>query len=116
MEHKNLTLEDDKNLINKILEDIEMRYIVIFLYVVRNDLFKDLSEPKIIDSYERVLILDEVFKGNLLSFWNHSFLEVAIDLGLLRNIRSMREFEAKEDDFIVKLGDEIIEIKQNTII
>ncbi|MFX1393837.1 MAG: hypothetical protein ACFFAH_09710 [Promethearchaeota archaeon] len=116
MEHKNLTLEDDKNLINKILDDIEMRYIVLFLYVVRNDLFKDLSEQKIIDSYERVLILDEIFKGNLLSFWNHSFLEIAIDLGLLRNIRSMREFEAKEDDFIVKLGDEIIEIKQNTII
>lgn len=116
MEHKNLTLEDDKNLINKVLDDIEMRYVVLFLYVVRNDLFKDLNDQKIIDSYQRVLILDEIFKGNLLSFWNRSFLEIAVDLGLLRNIRSMREFEAKEDDFIVKLGDEIIEIKENIII
>jgi len=116
LEHKTLSLEYDKNLINKILDDIEMRYIVLFLYVVRNDLFKDLNDQEIIDSYERVLILDEVFKGNLLTFWKPSFLEIAVDLGLLRNIRSIREFEAKDDDFIVKLGDETIEITQNTII
>lgn len=116
MEHKNLTLEDDKNLINKILDDIEMRYVVLFLYVVRNDLFEDLNDQEIIDSYQRVLILDEVFKGNLLSFWKKAFLELAIALGLIRNIRSIGEFEAKEDDFIVKLGDETIRIEQNTII
>ncbi|MFX0188216.1 MAG: hypothetical protein ACFE8A_10820 [Candidatus Hodarchaeota archaeon] len=116
MEHKNLTLEDDKNLINKILDDIEMRYVILFLYVVRNDLFENLNDQEIIDSYQRVLILDEVFKGNLLSFWKKPFLEIAIDLGLLRNIRSLREFETKEDDFIVKLGDEMIKIEQNIII
>ena len=116
MEHKNLSLEYDKNLINKILDDIDMRYIVLFLYVVRNDLFEDLNDQDIIDSYQRVLILDEVFKGNLLSFWKEKFLEIAIDLGLIRNIRSLMEFEAKNEDFIVKLGEETIKIEQNTII
>ena len=116
MEHKNLSLEYDKNLINKILDDIDMRYIVLFLYVVRNDLFEDLTDQDIVDSFQRVLILDEVYKGNLLSFWKETFLEIAIDLGLIRNIRSLMEFEAKNEDFIVKLGEETIKIEQKTII
>ena len=116
MTHKNLVLEYDRNLINKILDNIDMRYIVLFLYTIRNDLFEDLQNQKIIDSYQRVLILDEIFKANLLTFWNESFLEVIIDIGLIKNIRSMREFEAKEVDFIVKLGDDVIKIEQNKII
>ena len=116
MEHKNLAMEYDRNLINKILDDVDMRYIILFLYIVRNDLFENLTNQQIIDSYLRVLILDEIFKGNLLSFWKESFLEVSIDLGLIRNIRSLREFKVKEDDFIVKLGNETIEIEENTII
>ena len=33
MEHKNLTLEYDRNVINKVLDDTDMKYIVLFLYV-----------------------------------------------------------------------------------
>ncbi|KKM84649.1 hypothetical protein LCGC14_1296990, partial [marine sediment metagenome] len=44
MEHNRLTLEEDIQLINNILDDIDMRYIILFLYVIRNDLLKDLSD------------------------------------------------------------------------
>lgn len=116
MEHKNLSLESDRNLINKILDDIDMRYIILFLYVIRNDLFKNSSDKKLLESFERILILDEVFKGNLLTFWSKEFIEIAIDLGLIRNIRSLRDFEQKDDDFIVKLGEETITIENDTIL
>ncbi|MFX1314937.1 MAG: hypothetical protein ACFE9T_03675 [Promethearchaeota archaeon] len=115
MEHKALTLEDDKSLIDKVLDDKDMRYIILFLYVIRYDLFKNLEEPDLIESYERILILDEIYKNNILNFWTNEFIEVAIDLGLFKNIRSIREFEQKEDDFIIKLGDETITIEENTI-
>jgi hypothetical protein len=42
MEHKNLTLEYDKNLIEGVIDDKNTRYIILFLYIIRNDLFKDL--------------------------------------------------------------------------
>jgi len=115
MEHINLTLEDDINLINTILDDIDMRYIILFLYVIRNDLFKDLSDKNIIESYNRILILDEIYKSNLLNFWDEEFIETYVDLGLIKNIRSKREFEQKDDDFIIKLGEETITIEQETI-
>ncbi len=115
MEHKGLTLEQDRNLIEKILDDFDMRYCLLFMYVIRSDLFKNLSDSKIIDSYERVTILDEVFKSNLNMFWSQEFLDLAIDLGLIKNVRSLREFEQKEDDFIVKFG-EPVRIEQNTLI
>ena len=114
MEHKSLSLEYDKNLINKILDDIDMRYIILFLYIIRNDLLKDLNDPELIESYEKILILDEIYKGNL-NILSEEFLEVAIDLGLFKNIRSKREFDQKEDDFQIKMGEETVTIEEDTI-
>ncbi len=115
MEHKNLTLEHDKNLIDNVLDNIDMRYIILFLYIIRNDLFKDLTDSALIESYERVLALDEIFKNNVVNFWDEDFIEIYIDLGLLKNIRSVREFQQKDDDFIIKLGEETITIENDII-
>lgn len=115
MEHKSLTLDHDKNLIDKILEDVHTRYIILFLYIVRNDLFKDLSDTGLVESYERVLILDDIYKSNMNNFLDKYFVETYIDLGLIKNIRSLREFEQKADDFILKLGEETVTIEKNTI-
>ncbi|MFX0105043.1 MAG: hypothetical protein ACFE75_06100 [Candidatus Hodarchaeota archaeon] len=115
MEHRNLTIEYDKNLIEKILDDIDMRYIILFLYTIRNDLFKDLSDRSLVESYERILILDEIYKNNLVKFWDEDFIEIYIDLGLIKNVRSLREFEQKDEDFIIKLGEETITIENDTI-
>ncbi len=114
MEHKSLSLEYDRNLINKILDDVNMRYIIIFLYVIRNDLLNDLNDQDLLESYEKILVLDEIFKNNL-NILSDEFLEVAIDLGLFKNIRSKQEFEQKEDDFQIKIGEETVTIEQGTI-
>ncbi|MHA2289748.1 MAG: hypothetical protein ACXABG_13265, partial [Promethearchaeota archaeon] len=115
MEHTNLSIGNDKNLIEKVLDDIDMRYIVLFLYIIRNDLFQDLNNSELIEAYEKVLILDEIFKNNIVSFWDDDFTEVAVDLGLFKNIRSMREFQQKEDDYIIRLGEETVTIENDTI-
>ena len=115
MEHTNLSIDNDKNFIEKVLNDIDMRYIVLFLYVIRNDLFRDLNDSELIKSYEKVLILDEIYKNNILNFWTDEFIEVAVELGLFKNIRSMREFQQKEGDFIIRLGEETVTIENDTI-
>ncbi len=115
MEHTNLSLEYDKSLIERVLDDLDMRYIIMFLYVIRNDLFKDLKDSKIIESYEKVIILDEIFKNNVLNLWEENFIDIAIDLGLFKNIRSIREFNHKDGDFIIRLGEETITIENDKI-
>lgn len=115
VEHKQLSLEFDESLINKTLQDINKRYIILFLYIIRNDMFKDLSNNRLIESYIKVITLDEIYKGNLLTFWEDWFIETAIDLGLIKNIRSMREFEQKDQDFLIKLGAETVTIEGDTI-
>ncbi|MFX1344231.1 MAG: hypothetical protein ACFFBC_08465 [Promethearchaeota archaeon] len=115
MEHTKLTIEDDKMLIDNIMDDVDMRYILLFLYIIRNDLFKNLGDSNLIESYERILIIDDIYKNNIVNFWDEEFIEIYIDLGLMKNIRSKREFEQKEDDFIIKLGEETITIEQDTI-
>ncbi len=115
MEHNNLTLEDDKNLIDNILDNVDMRYIILFLYIIRNDLFKDLTNDNLIESFERILVLDDIYKSNVVNFWDEEFIEIYIDLGLIKNIRSLREFKQKDDDFIIKLGEETITIENDII-
>jgi len=115
MEHKRLTMEDDAKLIDNIMDDVDMRYILLFLYVIRNDLFKNLGDKNLIESYERILIIDDIYKSNIVNFWDEEFIEIYVDLGLIKNIRSKREFEQKDDDFIIKIGEETITIEQDTI-
>ncbi len=115
MEHKNLSLEHDKNLIDNIFNNADMRYIILFLYIIRNDLFKDLTDNTIIESYERVLLLDEIYKNNIVNFWDEEFIEIYVDLGLIKNVRSIKEFQQKDDDFILKIGEETITIENDII-
>jgi hypothetical protein len=108
-------MEDDAKLIDNIMDDVDMRYILLFLYVIRNDLFKDLGDENLIESYERILIIDDIYKSNIVNFWDEDFIEIYIDLGLIKNVRSKMEFEQKDDDFMIKLGEETITIEQDTI-
>ncbi|TFG10805.1 MAG: hypothetical protein EU535_08040 [Promethearchaeota archaeon] len=98
------------------MDNVDMRYTVLFLYIIRNDLLRDLNDDDLVASYERVLALDDIYKSNVLEFWDEHLIETAIDLGLFKNIRSIREFELKEDDFILKMGEETITIEQGTIL
>ena len=115
MEHKSLSIEEDENLLIKILDNVDMRYIILYMYIIRNDLLKDLSNSELIKSYERVLILDNIFKNNITDFWDEEFIEIMVDLGIFKNVRSIREFNNLEGDFILKLGEETITIENDTI-
>ena len=116
MEHERLDLNYDKALINKILDNVDNRYIILFSYIIRNDLLQDLNDKNLIESYEKVLVLDDIYKENITMFWSDEFIEVAIDLGLFKNIRTIKEFENKELDFIIKLGEETVTIENNVIL
>ena len=108
MEHKNLTLEDDKNLIDNILNNIDMRYIVLFLYIIRNDLFKDLSDNNLIESFEKVLVLDDIYKSNVFELpVSRKEIGEFIEMTTENVIRTLSEFRK---DNIIKINGKIIEI------
>ena len=115
-EHKKLDLEIDRNLINKILEDLDSRYILLYLYIIRKNLFKDLEDEKLIDGYNHVLSLDTIYKGNIHTFLPENFAEIASNLGIFRNIRHYRDFENKDQDFIIKLGNEPIVVQEDVVL
>ncbi len=116
MEHNTLSLEYDKSLIEKTLDDINSRYIILFLYVIRNDLFKNLVNQNLVKNYARLIALDEIFKSNITNLLSEDFIRIFIDLGVAKNLRSYREFENLEEDFIVKLGVETITIEEGLIL
>ncbi|TKJ22462.1 MAG: hypothetical protein CEE43_06105 [Promethearchaeota archaeon Loki_b32] len=115
MEHNKLSLEYDRNLINSILNNINTKYTILYLYIIRKDLFNNLDED-LIDRYERVIILDDIYKNNVELLWDQEFIEKIIDLGLFKNIRSRAEYDQKDGDFILKMGEYTITIEKSTII
>lgn len=115
MEHNQLSLEYDRNLINSLLNDINCKYLILFLYIIRKDLFKD-SDPELMSKYERVIILDEIFKNNVETFWDQDFIDIVIDLGLFKNIRNRSDYNRKEGDFILRMGDITITVEKDTIL
>ena len=115
MEHNKLSLEYDRNLINSILNNINTKYTILYLYIIRKNLFNNLDKD-IIDRYERVILVDDIYKNNVESFWDQDFIDKIIDLGLFKNIRSRREYDQKDGDFILKMGEYTITIEKNTIL
>jgi len=115
MEHNKLSLEYDRNLINSILNNINTKYTILYLYIIRKDLFNNLYKD-VIDRYERVIMLDDIYKNNVELLWDQEFIEKIIDLGLFKNIRSHKEYDQKDGDFILKMGEYTITIEKNTIL
>ena len=115
MEHNQLSLEYDRNLINSLLNDINCKYLILFLYIIRKDLFKN-SDPELVSKYERVIILDEIFKNNVETFWDQDFIDIIIDVGLFKNIRNRSDYDRKEGDFILRMGDRTITVEKDTIL
>ena len=114
-QHKQLSIEVDKNLINKVFENVEMRYILLYLYIVRNDMLKNLSDESWLNSFKRLMNLDEILKSDLELYSNKELTEILIDLRIIKNLRSLKELEKKEDDFLIKIL-EPIRIEENKII
>jgi len=115
-EHKKLSLKHDRGLIVKILDDFNTRYIVLFLYIIRKELFQNLDNPTLIDSYNLIMSREEIDKRAVTSGWPLDFIKVLIDLGLIRNIRSLDDLAKKDDDFLLKFGEFIIRVIENTIL
>jgi len=115
MEHNKLSLEYDRNLINSILNSINTKYTILYLYIIRKDLFNNLDED-LLNNYERIIILDDIYKNNIEILWDQEFIEMVIDLGLFKNIRSYNEYRQKDDDFILKMGEYTITTEKNTIL
>ena len=115
MEHNKLSLEYDRNLINSILNSINTKYTILYLYIIRKDLFNNLDED-LLNNYERIIILDDIYKYNTEILWDQEFIEIIIDLGLFKNIRSYNEYKQKDDDFILKMGEYTITTEKNIIL
>lgn len=110
-----LDIEYDKNLINSILNDINTKYTILYLYIIRKDLFKNLDKD-LLDKYEKVIVLDDIYKNNVELSWDEDFIDKVIELGLFKNIRSRNEYNQKDGNFILKMGEYTVTIEKNIII
>ncbi|GAG98343.1 unnamed protein product [marine sediment metagenome] len=106
-----LDLEYDKNLINSILSDINTKYTILYLYIIRKDLFKNLDKD-LLDRYEKVIVLDDIYKNNVELSWDEDFIDKVIELGLFKNIRSRNEYNQKDGNFILKMGEYTVTIEK----
>ncbi|GAB4305291.1 MAG: hypothetical protein Kow0069_00840 [Promethearchaeota archaeon] len=111
-EHETLDLEVDWELVNQVFDDPAKRHVLLFMFEVRSELLENLENEERILAFEKIMSLsreDEVYVSSFKTFVPDydRFVDLLFELGLVKNVKSRREFEAKEDDFVVKLVDSI---------
>ncbi len=104
--HKNLELEIDRELLDDVFDDPVTRYILLYMYLVRNGVFQNLEDDDIIEGFEKVYQIsdiDRLYKKNVEMLLPEEIIEEMFTYNLITNIKDFKTFEVKKDDYEIKI-------------
>lgn len=115
-DHTKLDLDVDRILLQQVFDDPDKRHVILLLYELRSELFQDLKNPARLNAYVKIMELETIYVSSFKTFADdEALVDIFFELGLIKNLRSRREFDRKDDDFIVKVV-EGIRIDEDVII
>lgn len=108
MSHETLELDIDRDLLNDVFDEPTMRYILLYMYLVRFNVFRNLEDENLTIAFDK--ISDPTFQQNLTIKYMRTLLPEEIiremfAFNMIRNLRNYSQFEDNDDDFVVKLVD-----------
>jgi len=108
--HKNLDKEVDRELLESVFDESDLRYILLYMYLVRNQVFFDLKDDNVVDGFQQMYNL--VDHGNLLvkdikRLFPENVIEDMIVFKLITNVRDYTSFQDKADEFDIKINNGI---------
>ena len=101
-EHDTLDMDYDKNLISDVLDSSELRYISLYMFSIRKDLFRDLLDDDIIDEYNSVMSRKDLTKIDLQKICSKEFIEQLIKFRVISNVSNVNSFSAKKSNDIIR--------------
>ncbi len=103
-EHSTLDLEYDRMLLEDVFDSPNLRYVSLYMYIIRKDLFQDLLDDDIIVQFETITSLDEPTVENLIRICTGDFIKALFQYKLITNIRSYEMFQSKGNDVKIRFA------------
>ena len=63
--HTTLELEFDRELLEDVFDSPDLRYVLLYMFIIRKELFQDLIDDDLMESYELLADLEEPDCGDL---------------------------------------------------
>lgn len=101
--HTQLDLSFDRRLLEDVFDSPDLRYVVIFMFIIRKELFNDLEDDDLQASFESLKALEEPTVGDLKKICDDDFLKKLFQYNVISNIKSYEVFQAKSDETKIKL-------------
>ncbi len=103
-EHTSLDLEYDRMLLEDVFDSPNLRYVTLYMYIIRKDLFQDLLDDDVIEQFETITSLDEPTVEDLVRICTRDFIKALFQYKFITNIRSYEMFQSKGNDFKIRFA------------
>ena len=85
-EHSTLDLDYDRILLEDVFDSPNLRYVALYMYIIRKDLFQDLLDDDIIEQFETITSLDEPTVEDLIRICTGDFIRALFQYKFITNI------------------------------
>jgi hypothetical protein len=103
--HKRLNLEFDRRLLEDVLDTPDFRYVVLYMFFIRKEVFNDLRDDTLQDEFEAMVALAEPTVADLQKICSQELLKNLFNFNLIANIKSYEAFQTKPESFKVRLAE-----------
>jgi len=105
--HQKVDMEYDRRLLEDVLDSPDLRYVSLFMFIIRKEVFNDLEDDDLQDQFERVLELQEPTVGDVKKICDESFLKAMFTFNMITNIKTYEAFQSKSDTTKIRLAEGI---------
>jgi len=103
-EHTTLDLEYDRMLLEDVFDSPNLRYVTLYMYIIRKDLFQDLLDDDVIEQFETITALDEPTVEDMIRICTGDFIKALFQYKFITNIRSYVMFKSKGNDVKIRFA------------
>ncbi|MHA1584955.1 MAG: hypothetical protein ACTSWL_06845 [Promethearchaeota archaeon] len=103
-EHQSLDMEYDRELLEDVLDSPDLRYVALYMYILRKELFMDLINDDLIESFDTIMSLEEPTVGDLNRICEGRFIKSLIQFHVITNIKSYDAFQIKNPQNKVRIA------------
>lgn len=102
--HKKLDMQFDRPLLEDVFDSPELRYVALYMFILRKELFKDLEDDELIEEFDRLFNTEELTVGDLKRNLSDELLKNLFQFHIITNIKNQDAIEQKADDFKIRLA------------
>ncbi len=102
--HQDLDMVYDRQLLEDVLDSKDLRYIVLYMFELRKELFQDLLDDDLIQSFDTLMNLEEPTIQDVRKICSNAFIKDLIRFHVISNIKNYKIFQMKAEDYTIRFA------------